>query len=41
MQILLLALFASLAPQDSPELFLGTFDRPEDARLWKAAAARR
>src|SRR5882672_1306176 len=39
MQILLLALFASLAPQDSPELFLGTFDRPEDARLWEGGGS--
>src|SRR5436190_8800757 len=34
-----LLLLASLSLQDKPELVLGNFDRPEDARLWEGGGA--
>src|SRR5579883_2765452 len=37
--LLLGVLLASFCAQDKPELVLGTFDRPEDARLWEAGGA--
>jgi len=32
-------LLAAAVPQEGPEILLGSFDRPDDARLWEASGA--